>query len=216
MTLTLPDFPSFAVCYDEANLPWFQMGVEEALRKINSVDLGRQLLQLIADATPQHKSGQDGKAFPAGVHVMIVPRENRRFIQKGFKPSWQPADRLFQTGIQATREDHFNLPGHDFTYVGKGSCNEGGGVMQASDGRGTVCKVLFDSAQMMTRDGVHATPFLVLAHELIHSYHCLYGIKKETREEEERWATGIGEFEEEPMSENAFRGVFDMAERDRY
>jgi hypothetical protein len=215
MTLTLPDFPGFAVCNDEASLPWFRMGVEEALRKINTVDLGKQLLKLIADARPQHKSGKDGSAFPAGVHVIIVPQGNRRFMQTGFKPAFLPNDFSGKKGgMQATKDDPFNVPRHDFTYVGTGSCNESANTTHATDGTGTVCQVAFDSAQMMTRQGVHTTPFLVLAHELIHSYHALYGIQK--GDKEERWTTGIGEFDKEPMSENAFRGVFKMAERDNY
>ncbi len=116
--------------------------------------------------------------------------------------------------MQATTAAAFNNPGQRFNYVGEGSCNENANQAHVSDGKGTVCMMAFDSAQMMTRGGASTTPFIVLAHELIHSYHGLYGIHK--GDKEEQWTTGIGEFKNERMSENGFRGAFKMSLRESY
>ncbi|MBW2414721.1 MAG: hypothetical protein JRG76_09465 [Deltaproteobacteria bacterium] len=213
--ILLGNFRGFAVRYDEQQTPWFRIGVEEALKKISSVTLGKELLKLIADANPHSRVGTDGVAFGTGINVIVFPQDNRSFMQSGFKPAFLPNDYSGRKdGMQATPQAAFNNPGHRFTYVGTGSCNANADTMSGSDGKGTVCEMAFDSAQMMTRSGESTNPALVLAHELIHSYHGLYGINK--GDKEEHWTTGIGQFKNERMSENAFRALFRMKLRTSY
>ncbi len=73
----------------------------------------------------------------------------------------------------------------------------------------------FTNVQVVTRRGEKAEPYVVLAHELIHSLHCLQGIKMDGRDEE-LWTTGLGKYENNPMSENVFRAQFGLAKRQRY
>ncbi len=162
-TIALGTYAGFAVHYDETQTPWFRITVEEALAKIASVDLGKELLKLIADAKPHSRVGKDNVAFPPSINVIISPQENRKFMQAGFKPDFLPGDFSGRKdGMQATTAAAFNNPGQRFTYVGQGSCNENANQAHVSDGKGTVCMMAFDSAQMMTRAGASTTPFLVL------------------------------------------------------
>jgi hypothetical protein len=54
----------------------------------------------------------------------------------------------------------------------------------------------------------------VLAHELIHSLHCLNGVQ--AGENEELWTTGLGAYADEPMSEQKFRAAFAIGDQLQY
>ena len=71
------------------------------------------------------------------------------------------------------------------------------------------------SSSFITNRGEPADPFIVLAHELIHALHFLQGIQIDGQDEE-RWTTGIGIYERNPMSENAFRSQFGLPLRVNY
>lgn len=219
VTVELENFPGLAIQYDPTSTPWFEIGVKEALNKIKSVDLGVQLLKLIADAKPAHRVGQDGVTFPPDINVIISPQANRGFTQSGYKMDYGPGSAVKNIMVKST-DPRLNVAGHSFNFSGGGSfnCNQDprgqGAIAHSRDGTGCVCKLEFDSSQIMTRGGFHTTSFINLAHELIHSYHGLYGIHAGANEE--KWTTGIGEFKDEPMSENGFRDKFGMDERTSY
>jgi hypothetical protein len=66
----------------------------------------------------------------------------------------------------------------------------------------------------MTTKGEKTDPYIVLAHELIHSLHCLEGTSANT--DEELWTTGIDKYANNQMSENAFRTAFGLPLRTQY
>ena len=210
-------FEGISIEYLEEETPFFAVGVNEALTLIASKELGAKLLKLIADARPQ--GGTWGATVPPKTNVLIKPQSNRKFMQSGFKPDWLPGAVAGPNGIvpkdgmTATPSASYNVDGRPFTYLGAGSCNAGNDTSCNADSRGTLCELYFDSAQMMTSSGVVTLPFIVLAHELIHSYHNLYGIVKS---DEEKWTTGIAPFADEEMSENGFRKAFGLPRRDSY
>jgi hypothetical protein len=73
----LADFPGVAVKYDIDKNPFFQPIVVENLRKIASVDAGKQLLAHIGAAQPRIRAD-----FPSEVNVLVVPLAVT-FVQSG-------------------------------------------------------------------------------------------------------------------------------------
>jgi hypothetical protein len=184
------------------------VGVEDALAKISSTVTGGTLLQLIGSSRPQFRSD-----FPKGVNIIITPQQDRTYVQSGHSRQWT-GNGMERTLITNTHPQ-MNHVGHDFWYAGSGSCNAGLDPTKAEQrGVGTVCKMYYDSSQMLTSKGESTLPFIVLAHELIHSYHCLNGIKKPNDEEE--WTTGIGQFRWEPFTENQIRLEAGLPMRESY
>lgn len=213
-------FDGISIEHIEHETPFFAAGVNEALALIASKPLGRALLDLVKMASPQ--GGTWGATVPPGTKVLIKPQANRRFMESGFKPDWLPGAVAGPTGIvpkdgmSATANPSHNVPARPFTYLGEGSCNKGNDTSCSSDKRGTLCELYFDSAQMLTSKGDATTPFIVLAHELIHSYHNLYGIVKGDGAEEEKCTTGLSPYQNDEFTENAFRKAFGMALRAAY
>ena len=74
---------------------------------------------------------------------------------------------------------------------------------------------MVSNAQIITSKGEEAHPYIVLAHELIHSLHCLEGTKVDSADEELS-TTGLGKFADNPMTENKFRAAFGLALRTQY
>lgn len=209
ITEKLPDFPGFGVRYETSSNPFFKPIMIENLRKIQECDLGKQLLKLIGDAKPASRAD-----FPGGINVMCMPHAYV-YTQAGFKKDVVYGDGGKKTVLGITKSDDpkYAPKGCPF-YGGDSSFNKCIDIMSAGNGQGTVCEMHFSNAQIMTSKGEKTVPFVVLAHELIHSYHGLYGIRKDTGEEE--WTTGIGAFEGEPISENAFRSQMNMQPRKDY
>lgn len=190
----LPTFPGFGVKYDEAKNPFFGAIVTDNLTILKGCAVGKKLLKLIEDATPKSRSD-----FPAGINVMCVPKEVA-FVQSGFKTAWVTGGTT--KTLEASKDAKHSPDGCPFYIVG-GSQNAPVDATATKGAKGTVCIMHFSNVQVITTKNEATHPFIVLAHELIHSYHCLYGIRKTT--DEELWTTGLGIYSTEPISENVFR-----------
>jgi len=210
VTDRLADFPGFGVRYDTGKNPYFKAIMVENLRKLQQVDVGKTLLSSIGGAAPRARG-----EFPQNVNVLCVPTEIS-FVQKGHKLDvvYGAGGSRTVTGMSKSDRPAYSPEGCPF-WIDGGSSNAAVDQMAATDGTGSVCFMRFHNAQVMTRKGESTHPYIVLAHELIHSLHCLQGIKKDGKDEE-LWTTGLGQFTDESMSENAFRSAFGVAPRNQY
>lgn len=196
----LPEFDGFAVRYDPSLNPFFKAILVENLRKLGTCDAGKTLLKLIADARPRSRAD-----FLTGVNVRCEPKAIK-YVQSGHATAG---------GFAASASDRHIAPNGCNHYIMGSSANAALDPTASGDGTGSVCKMMFTNAQFLNSKGEMVThPYIVLAHELIHSYHCLYGIKKP--KDEELWATGIGIYAGEPMSENVFRTQLKLPPRLEY
>jgi len=214
----LPEFPGFAVQYDPSAKPFFVSMVLEDMRKIASKDLGKTLLKSIADATPRARqaaasANEAARAiiFNEGVNVVIVPT-SMTYIQTGYKMGFTPGSGMQKSMLPSTHAAH-NVPGCPY-YPSGGSVAEAADISAAGDGTGTVSIMKYTNAQIVTAKGEATLPYIVLAHELIHSLHHVTGTRRDHGEED--WTTGIGLFSDNPMSENAFRKAFGIKPREKY
>lgn len=214
----LPEFPGFAVQYDPSAKPFFVSMVLEDMRKIASKDIGKSLLKSIADARPRARSAPPSAneaaraiEFPEGVNVVIVPT-TMTYTQSGYKMAYAPGSGTNKT-MQPSAHPSHNVEGCPY-YPSGGSVAEAADIMAAGDGTGTVSIMKYTNAQITTAKGEATLPFIVLAHELIHSLHHVTGTRRDSGEED--WTTGIGLFADNPMSENAFRKAFGIKPREKY
>jgi hypothetical protein len=224
VNVVLPEFPGFAVQYDPAVKPYFHANVVQDMRIIASRPIGVDLLGRIAKATPRTRTARASQSeykrsiiFPDGVNVVVVPSA-MGYVQGGYKMDFGVGSDIKNAMVKSTNALH-NL----LTREGK-PCRfhtgEGGSAAEAlgdgdTDGTGTISLMKYTNAQILTGKGEHTHSFIVLAHELIHSYHHVCGIKNKSGKEEQ-WTTGIGEFQDAPMSENAFRDAFGIGRRNNY
>jgi hypothetical protein len=206
----LPDFDGFAVKHDPAKNPFFRAIIIENLRKLATVAAGKSLLSSIAAARPRFRG-----TFPPSVNVVCVPTQVN-FTQSGFQREvvYGQGGSQSITGMSPSDAPQFSPQGCPFWIAG-GSSNQAVDPEAAGNGTGTVCNMRFSNVQIMTINGERADPYIVLAHELIHSLHCLQGIEMDG-DDEELWTTGIGKYARNPMSENAFRSQFGLALRTQY
>ncbi|MFT8243341.1 hypothetical protein [Roseomonas sp. BN140053] len=212
ITEHLAEFPGFAVRYDLSANPFFKPIVLENLRKLQTVELGKTLLRRIGRAAPRQRGD-----FPVGINVMVKPQKGK-FSQAGYQfafgqgvPNPTPA---YNPTMQS--DDGGTPRKCPFCVVG-GSANAAVDVMAAQDGTGTVCNMLFTNTQVITSKGEATQPFLVLAHELIHSYHCLYGVRAPDGDDEELKTTGVGRWAgTKHVTENHFRKQFGIKLRVDY
>lgn len=208
----LSDFPVLAVEYAPAQHPFFEKIVVEALRLINSIPSGQDLLRLIAAAKPSHRGD-----FPPGVNVKIKPGDFHA-IQSGLKRVW--IDGTMDRMVVKTYEAKYNMNSTPFYYVG-GSYNRPLSPEDASNQQGSVCVCAFTNAQCFTNKGETVAAHIVLAHELIHAWHALYGLSKSGKDEE-LWTTGIGPLESQEVdefpriNENLLREQFGLEKRLSY
>ncbi len=211
----LAEFPMFAVRYDPAQNPFFKSIVLENLRQLKGTSVGTKLLKLIEDARPTSRSD-----FPPNVNIIVEPQP-MTFVQSGLKRGFVAGSATDRT-LETTSEEKFSPEGCPFYKVG-GSQNQAVDTAATDNGQGTVCIMKFTNVEITTTKGEATNPFVVLAHELIHSWHCLYGIRKDGPDEE-LWTTGIGNFEKHAwnprtdidISENIFRDEFGIRRRERY
>lgn len=198
----LPEFTGFAVRYDPTLNPFFKAIMVENLRILAACEVGKTLFKLIADARPRSRAD-----FITGVNVRCEPKAIK-YVQSGYKPAMGGT-------IQASSDARHVAPNGCNAYLVGSSANAALDPTASGDGTGSVCKMMFTNAQFLNSKGEMVTqPFIVLAHELIHSYHCLYGIKK--AKDEELYTTGIGIYADEPMSENVFRTQLKLKPRVEY
>jgi hypothetical protein len=212
VTEILAEFPGFGLRYDPGVAPFFKPILLDNLRMINRTATGARLLKLIADARPRQRSD-----FPPNVNI-FVERQELTVVQSGHRTDFVDAGRI----IVPTDDRRFAPPGCPFWKAG-GSANQAVDQQAAGDGTGTVCIMKFTNVEVMTNKGEATQPFIVLAHELIHSWHCLYGTRIDGQDEE-LWTTGLGVYENHAwnprpnvdISENVIRGEFGIKLRERY
>lgn len=204
----LPAYAGLAVGYDTGANPFFRPIVIENLKKIASCAAGQTLLQKIGEAKPTARAD-----FPQGVNVMVVPKPVT-FVQSGHKQAWVAGGGMTKTLEKSADPRHAAPAGCPFYILG-GSQNAAKDPSASGNGNGSVCTMFFTNVQVITTKGEVTHPFIVLAHELIHSYHCLNGIKKEGQDEE-LWTTGIGAFASETLSENVIRTQLGLPARKAY
>lgn len=205
----LPDFPGFGVLYDPTKNPFFRPIIVENLRKLKTVGPGKSLLSQIEQARPTARH-----IFPQGINVVCKPQV-MTFNQSGKSviKTNHAGGKVTLDGMRDSLNPAHSPPGCPFWKVG-GSCNQAIDQERADDTTGTVCWMFFTNVEILTSKGEKADPFIVLAHELIHSLHCLLGIRD--KKDEEIWTTGIGKYSDNPMSENAFRSAFGQPLRTAY
>lgn len=204
-TVPLPSYPGIVLRYVPEESPFFEKIVLEALKRIKALPTGAKLLALISKANPE-ADGADDPEWPSefGCRVLIVPPTERVFIQDGYR-------RMFGNLVPTGRVG--NRPFNPTPL--SGSCNNAIDQGRAGNGKGSIARLAFNNTVMKTSGGEVAYPFVVLAHELIHAYHTLYGIKKDGRDEE-LCTTGIGAFATEELSENKIRGDANLPLRTKY
>lgn len=223
MIETLNGYPGFAVEYDSAKNPYFKSIMVENLTLLSSKELGKELLKGIAEANPITRGD-----FPKGINVICQPYM-MQYVQSGQKLDvmYGESGNEIVLGMKpSTNESHNVKRTTDASKVGlktwKNNClfhKRGSSLNKAVDNTqttkgGTVCYMEFSNAQVMESNGAMCWPHIVLAHELIHSLHCLTGTHADS--DEEIKTTGIGQYATERMSENAFRAAFKLGLRDAY
>ncbi len=210
----LADFPGFAVRYDTSQNPFFKPIMVDTLRKLTTVDLGRELLEQIKDARPKI-TWDASTGLGSGINVLGVPTKIN-MAQAGYEleKMYDQNANLALEGMSLSDKPEHSPNGCSF-YLDGGSANQALDNIADANGDGTVCYMHFSNAQVVTRKGERADPHIVLAHELIHSLHALKGSTK-FGEDEELWTTGLSPYEDEPMSENTFRAAFNLPLRARY
>ena len=204
----LPAFPGMAVGYDPDKNPFFSPIVMEALKRIEGCPAGKSLLKGIGDAKPTSRAD-----FAAGVNVLVVPQAVS-FVQSGFKQAWASGGGMEKTLEASPDPRHVAPTGCPFYLLG-GSQNASKDPTAAGNGNGSVCVMYFTNVQVITTKGEATLPYVVLAHELIHSLHCLTGVRKDGQDEE-LCTTGIGKYASEALSENVIRQQLGLQQRAAY
>lgn len=222
ITQKLGDFDKIGVEYDPEKNPYFKVTLVECLRLIESVDLGAELLELIAAARPKVRKHNTGYTIPEGINVLARPVSDMEgtsfgYVQAGYKSTFVSGtmDKTLVKSDSSRHEAGEDAPDGCQFYILGGSKNAAADPTASGNSQGSACFMYFTNAQFLTTKGRRCFPHIVLAHELIHSYHCLYGIKKQGKDEE-LWTTGISQFEGERMSENGFLAAFNMEPRKDY
>lgn len=206
-TEMVPNFAGIAVKFDTAKNPFFRPIVEEALKKIASCATGKLLLEKIGKAKPKSRAD-----FGVGVNVTVVPQPVS-FVQAGHKQTWAASGGMDKTLVASADPRH--SPKDCPFYLLGGSQNAAKDPTASGNKDGSVCTMYFTNVQVITSKGEATQPYIVLAHELIHSYHCVTGIRLDGPNEE-LWTTGIGAYATEAISENAIRGELGLPLRAEY
>ena len=222
-TTKLPEFPGFGIYYDEKQKPFFQSQVIEVMRRIKSVEVGQDLLRQIKEARPRARTAMaiispEARMidFPDGVNVVITPARQIQFVQTGFK-----LEKIYYgdngdftiTGVVPSTATAHNRSGCPF-HIDGGSAAMAIDPKAGSNGTGCCSIMYFTNAQIMTRKGESANPVVVLAHELIHCLHHVIGSC--ANQDEEPITTGIQQYADLPITENAFRKAFGYKLRSEY
>ena len=210
-------FEKMAIRYNPQKHPWFQQILLENLNLLRTKSVGQALFSRIAAATPQSRGdyGHSINIICSPSHVEYVQSRhkfkaytnlNNEWVKEGIFASANEAH-IARRGDTECRFRYYTKSGFG-SYVKK---IDGGA---AENGTGSVCELYFANTQLLTGKGESTQPFIVLAHELIHCVHALEGINAGVHEE--KWTTGINQYRNERMSENAFRDALGIDRRESY
>ena len=126
-----------------------------------------------------------------------MPTAERRFYDKSFRQVKNDARHMVPAG-------------------GTGSCNAAiSPVAGGQTNAGSACKLYFNNTIRVTSKGEATYPFIALAHEMIHSLHCLTGTRKDGKAEELK-TTGLDPYADEAITENRIRAEHNIALRTQY
>lgn len=219
----LEGFKGFAIEYDQSANPFFEKIMIENLSLLQSKSLGRKLLRRIGRATPKARAD-----FPIGIHVICRPYM-MQYVQSGsrLRTEVKLDGSEVAYAMSPSSEEHHNVKRLEesqsagwetwrksCSFHKRGSSLNKAAVPPEMSKGGSVCFMDFSNAQVMESNGAMCWPHIVLAHELIHSLHCLRG--EHANENEERKTVGMDEFADEELTENAFRVAFGLDPRDAY
>jgi hypothetical protein len=212
---TLTEFPGFAVNFDQTKNPMFVLTVTETLRQIKKRPCGKRLLHLIGNAVPQYRP----HGFPFTINVLIKPASDVEYYPDGFHvPSWKAGNPVRFPGLPKVVQslNGTNVICKNFR-AGQGCYNLATDQLHSENCTGCVCEVVFSNAIMLGSGGDHTRADITLAHELVHSYHCLYGQKLPNGTDEEQKTTGLGQWAStDYITENLYRSQAGVPERTRY
>ena len=106
----LKEFPGFAVKYDAFDNPFFQLIIEENLRKLQEVEVGRTLLANIQAAKPAYRAD-----FPSNVNIICKPTRIN-FTQSGFSRVvlWKEGGEYDVEDMKPSNRDEYNRAGCPF------------------------------------------------------------------------------------------------------
>jgi len=192
----------------------FALNVWECLKQIRRLPSGDILLNQIKLARPVAVSPRDAHSeetrslqFGISTMVIILPMEIE-YVQSGY---------LKFGGMRPSANPQHN-PDAPFYRRGTGASTEALDLDAAGQmNRGSKAVIRFSNAIMSS--GLSTPPFIVLAHELIHAQHYLFGARYDARDDEENRTTGVGKFSGrmEPMvSENRLRREAGLPPRHAY
>jgi len=169
----------------------FGLSIKECLQRIRRFPTGDILLNQIKHAVPLAVSPTiaDSPAvrnlqFDISINVIIMPTVVR-YMQSGYME-------VFGEMVESSSSGH-NPPRAAFwRRAGTGAHTEALDTEAASrPGIGSKAVITFSNAQMSS--SIETPPFIVLAHELIHAVHHLYGYRWDGQEEDR--TTGTGNFD---------------------
>jgi hypothetical protein len=185
-------WPGIKLQYEGSSNPYFEVIAKEALSLIAAKPVGAQLLSGIGQTAPQVNDG-----LPAGCNVLIMPTTERKFYDQSVRQFATDARHMVPSGLS-------------------GSCNAAlSPVAGGKTNAGSACKLYFNNTIRVTSRGEATYPFIALAHELIHSLHCLTGTRMDGKAEELK-TVGLDPYSGEAITENNIRAEHGIALRTQY
>jgi hypothetical protein len=213
------EFPGFGgigvqVPRSMATRETFALNVWECLKQIRRLPSGDILLNQIKLARPQAVSPRDAHnketralQFDISTMVIIMPMEVE-YVQSGYVK--------FGGMMPSTNPQH--NPDAPF-YRRGGSASTEALDLDAAGQMGVGSKAVIRFSNAIMSSGLNTPPFIVLAHELIHAQHYLFGVRYASSEDEENRTSGVGKFDRhlKPLvSENQLRREAGLPARRAY
>jgi hypothetical protein len=222
MTITVStEFPGFGYKYEQGKNPFFQALVDENLRLLKTLLLGRLLLSSIAIAKPGYRD----KYYPVGVNVVFQPTINQHIMPgTTMDTNYGSAGRITNQTEYNDAERARDGPGHGLPQnrgqlipdlTAKAEAREDSQTA-ACNGTGSTCHVFYTNSEMLGKDGLWFIPHITMGHELIHCLHALTGTMDPDRKIEEWKTTGIKGYEDLPYTENGLRAEARYPRRNKY
>jgi hypothetical protein len=196
---------------------YFVLNVREALQKLAEKPKGKLLIAKIVASDPAHKGTYK---------LRIYAPTKRELTQNGYALCF---GNMFAVPPCGTRDG--KVGGNLIPGAKEDNITHSNSIPDSeTPGRGSATNIRWNSSQILIPlTGKHVPPFIGLAHELIHAYHHLYGLKKTTEkkwmheagiemttQEEEWYTTGIKGYEEEEITENKIRDEWKIELRTDY
>jgi len=171
------------------NRETFVLNIRECLQHIRRFPSGDILLNQIKYARPQAVSPRNAQSeetrslkFGISTMVVIVPMAVE-YVQSGYlmfggmvpssNPQHNPVGRFYRRGGASTEALDLDAAG----MIGVGS------------------KAVIRFSNAIMPSGINTPPFIILAHELIHAQHYLFGVRHDPSIVEENRTMGVGKYD---------------------